>query len=206
MKEEQPRRKPGRPKRSETINPMQQILGTAAKLFMEHGFEKVSLEGVAKACRITKASVYYYFDNKARLFTECLSFVLKIAYDQTALIMRSSGTLKERMLTVAERHMNNAHMEFETMMREAAPGLTEEQIEQIRAGAAALHILLSEIFAQAMEDGEIAKSDPMLLSHTFTAMMTVRNHKELINDQKSVKQAAAEIVELLWSGLQPRSS
>lgn len=181
------------------------ILRTAAMLFMEHGFEKVSLEGVAKACRITKASVYYYFDNKAKLFTECLLFVLKIAYDQTALIMRGPGMLKERLLIVAERHMNNAHVEFETMMREAAPGLSEEQIKQIRDGEAQLHILLSEIFAQAMEEGVITKSDPLLLSHTFTAMMTVRNHKQLLNDQKSVKQASAEIVQLLWNGLQPRS-
>lgn len=205
MKEEQPRRKPGRPKRSETMQPNLLILRTAAMLFMEHGFEKVSLEGVAKACRITKASVYYYFDNKAKLFTECLLFVLKIAYDQTALIMRGPGTLKERLLIVAERHMNNAHVEFETMMREAAPGLSEEQIKQIRDGEAQLHILLSEIFAQAMEEGVITKSDPLLLSHTFTAMMTVRNHKQLLNDQKSVKQASAEIVQLLWNGLQPRS-
>jgi AcrR family transcriptional regulator len=205
LKEEQPRRKPGRPKRSETMQPNLLILRTAAMLFMEHGFEKVSLEGVAKACRITKASVYYYFDNKAKLFTECLLFVLKIAYDQTALIMRGPGTLKERLLIVAERHMNNAHVEFETMMREAAPGLSEEQIKQIRDGEAQLHILLSEIFAQAMEEGVITKSDPLLLSHTFTAMMTVRNHKQLLNDQKSVKQASAEIVQLLWNGLQPRS-
>ncbi|WP_419873217.1 TetR/AcrR family transcriptional regulator [Candidatus Pristimantibacillus sp. PTI5] len=204
MSDEQIKRKPGRPKGTGSIQTMQQILRTAAYLFMEQGFEKVSLEGVAQACGITKASVYYYFNNKSILFTECLQFVLKMAHDQTAKLVHSDGPLKARMLQVAERHMNNAHVEFETMMREASSGLSEEQIAGIRASERAIHELVCSVFKKAMDEGEIVQSDPMLLAHVFTAMLTVKNRKEIINDQKTVEQAASEIVELLWTGLVPR--
>lgn len=204
MSDEQIKRKPGRPKGTGSIQTMQQILRTAAYLFMDQGFEKVSLEGVAQACGITKASVYYYFNNKSILFTECLQFVLKMAHDQTAMLVHNEGSLKERLLQVAERHMNNAHVEFETMMREASTGLSEEQIASIRTSESAIHELVSSVFKKAMDEGEIVQSDPLLLAHVFTAMLTVRNRKEIINNKKTVEQAAAEIVELLWTGLVPR--
>ncbi|WP_171056069.1 TetR/AcrR family transcriptional regulator [Paenibacillus sinopodophylli] len=204
MSDEQVKRKPGRPKGTGSIQTMQQILRTAAFLFMDQGFEKVSLEGVAKACGVTKASVYYYFNNKSHLFTDCLQFVLKMAYDNTAILLLVDGTLKERLLSVAVRHMKNAHVEFETMMREASSGLSLEQIDSIRASENALHVLICSVFKKAMDEGEIAVSDPLLLAHLFTAMLTVRNRKEIINDEKTVEQAAFEIVELLWAGLEPR--
>lgn len=170
---------------------------------MEQGFEKVSLESVAQACGVTKASVYYYFSNKSVLFTECLLFVLKIAHDQTALIVNGSGTLRERLLEVARKHMRNAHIDFESMMREASLGLAEEQIARIRDGEQALHRLLASVFQRAMDEGEIRQSDPMLLSHVFTAMMTVRNRKEIVNDLQTLEQTSSEIVQLLWDGLTP---
>ncbi|MGO4544020.1 TetR/AcrR family transcriptional regulator [Paenibacillus sp. 2TAB23] len=204
MSEEQIKRKPGRPKGTGSVQTMQQILRTAAFLFMDQGFEKVSLEGVAQSCGITKASVYYYFNNKSILFTECLQFVLKMAYDNTAAFLLVDGTLKERLLNVAVRHMKNAHVEFETMMREASSGLSVEQIASIRASEQALHVLIGSEFKKAIDEGEIASNDPMLLAHLFTAMLTVKNRKEIINSEKTVEQAASEIVELLWAGLEPR--
>jgi len=184
---------------------MNQILYTAAYQFMELGYDKVSLDGVAKACGVTKASVYYYFDNKAKLFTESILFVLKIAYDQTYRILLGPGSLQERMLNVAERHMHNEHIDFETMMREASLSLTQEQVDAIRNGEHALHELLAGQFQKAIDKGEITPCDPLLLSHMFTAILTVRNRKEILNEQKTVKQVAEEIMQLIWNGLANRS-
>ena len=59
-------RTPGRPRANTQDLPLEQtILYTASRLFMEQGYEPVSLMQIAKACGVTKASVYYYFSNKA---------------------------------------------------------------------------------------------------------------------------------------------
>jgi TetR/AcrR family transcriptional repressor of mexJK operon len=198
------RRKPGRPKGTGSIETMQQILRTAAYLFMEHGFEKVSLEGVAQDCNITKASVYYHFRNKSVLFTECLQYVLKMAYEHTAKILAGEGPLQERMSRIALRHMSTPYVDFETMMREASSSLTEKQASAIRSSEHALHVLLAGGFQKGMDDGEINRSNPLLLAYMFTSMMMVRNRKEIINVHNSLDQISAEIVKLLWAGLAPR--
>jgi AcrR family transcriptional regulator len=206
MKPEKIKRKPGRPKASESPGTMTQLLRTASFLFMEHGYEKVSLETVAQSCGVTKASVYYYFSNKAVLFTEALLFVLKMAYNQTATVMDGPGTLRERLQEVARRHMRNQHVDFETMMREATAELTEEQIRTVRDREADIHRLLERVFAKAMDEGELKRSDPLLLSHAFVAMMTVRNRNEIVNDVRTAGQAAEEIVQLIWAGIAPPQS
>ncbi|MHA6484261.1 TetR/AcrR family transcriptional regulator [Paenibacillus sp. strain BS8-2] len=206
MDQERVKRKPGRPRASESPSTMTQILRTASFLFMEHGYEKVSLESVAQACGLTKASVYYYFSNKSVLFTEALLFVLKMAYEQTASVIVGPGTLKERLQEVARRHMRNQHVDFETMMREAQAELTEEQILKVRDREADIHRLLARLFAEAMDNGEMKRSDPLLLSHAFVAMMTVRNRAEIVNDVRTAGQAAEEIVQLIWAGIAPPES
>ncbi|WP_248565502.1 TetR/AcrR family transcriptional regulator [Paenibacillus sp. L3-i20] len=205
LKSEQPKRKPGRPKATDSPHTKDQIMRTASFLFMANGYEKVSLDSVAKACGVTKASVYYYFNNKATLFSESLQFVLKMAYNQTALIVLGPGTLQERLFEVATRHMRNSHVDFETMMREAATELSEEQVSAIRSSENALHILLAEVFQKAMDEGLINCSDPMLLSHVFVSTLSLRNREEIVNNQKTVGQSAQEIVQLLWTGIAPRS-
>ncbi|MBJ6362728.1 TetR/AcrR family transcriptional regulator [Paenibacillus sp. GCM10012307] len=204
MTEYQPKRKPGRPKSSGNVQTMPQILHTASRLFMDQGFEKVSLETVAQACGVTKASIYYYFNNKSELFTEALLFVLQIAYMQTERLILSDQPLRERLIAIAEGHMRNAHVDFETMMREASAGLTDEQIHKIRDGEAAIHHLLGEAFHDAILSGQIAPCDPVLLAHVFTGALTIRNRQPVMEQRATTREAAAEVVDLLWLGMLPR--
>ncbi|HIW33430.1 MAG TPA: TetR/AcrR family transcriptional regulator, partial [Candidatus Paenibacillus intestinavium] len=117
-----PKRKPGRPKLEKSPTKMS-ILRTGAFLFMEVGYEKVSLESVAKACGITKASVYYYFNNKSELFTECLIAVMTIAHSATVTILSEQISLKDKLIKIAIRQMSNANLDFESMMRDATSEL-----------------------------------------------------------------------------------
>ncbi|WP_270170800.1 TetR/AcrR family transcriptional regulator [Paenibacillus sp. SYP-B4298] len=201
---QQQKKKPGRPKSSGSIGTMQQILHTASRLFMELGFEKVSLDMVAQACSVTKASVYYYFNNKSVLFTESLLFVLQMAYNQTERLIRQELPLRERLIAVAEGHMRNNHVDFETMMREASAGLSQEQIDKVRGGERALHELLATLFEEAMATGSIIHCDPLLLSHTFTAALTVRNRELVMEQRQSTGETAEKLVDLFWFGLLPR--
>lgn len=50
----------------------QRIIETAANLFMEHGFDGVSIRQIAEACKMSKAGLYYYFKDKEDLFLAVL--------------------------------------------------------------------------------------------------------------------------------------
>jgi len=200
--EQSPKRKPGRPK-TELSTTKMNILRTAAFLFMEIGYEKVSLDSVAKACQITKASVYYYYHNKSILFTSCITYVLSIAYQSTAKIFSSPLPLQEQLTEIAIKQMNNAHMDFESMMRDASIDLSEEQIVEIRDAEQKLHILLSDVFAKAIREGIINdKHEPHILAHAYTALLTVKNHKGLSTYEPHIDALATKLVYLFWSGIQ----
>ena len=46
------------------------ILNTAAHLFMQLGYRAVSINDIVKATGVTKPTLYYYFPDKAELFTQ----------------------------------------------------------------------------------------------------------------------------------------
>ncbi len=48
------------------------ILLAAAKLFLEHGYEPVSMDAIAAAADVSKRTVYSYFDSKTALFSSIL--------------------------------------------------------------------------------------------------------------------------------------
>ncbi len=49
------------------------ILTQARRLFARHGYDRVSMDRIASACRVTKPTVYYYFRNKRALLRAALS-------------------------------------------------------------------------------------------------------------------------------------
>jgi AcrR family transcriptional regulator len=58
--------------RSKSEEKRQQIIQAAGELFVEHGFEKVSMEGIAKFAGVSKQTVYSHFGNKQQLFTAAI--------------------------------------------------------------------------------------------------------------------------------------
>jgi AcrR family transcriptional regulator len=47
------------------------VLRTAAQLFLEQGYRRTSLSGLAKRLNITKPALYYYFRNKEEILVSC---------------------------------------------------------------------------------------------------------------------------------------
>jgi AcrR family transcriptional regulator len=57
----------------DTENPKRNaILLAAAKLFLEHGYEPVSMDAIAAAADVSKRTVYSYFESKTVLFSSIL--------------------------------------------------------------------------------------------------------------------------------------
>src|SRR5688572_23502684 len=109
---EPPKRKraPGRPKATDAQMPLRaKILSTASQMFMEHGYEPVSLNMIAESAGVTKASLYYYFPNKAALFTTAIAEMMKRISSATAKILDQPGDLRTRIEHLAIRKMSQSH-------------------------------------------------------------------------------------------------
>ena len=51
----------------------EQMLNTCALQFKAHGYAGTSMEMLAKACGLSKASFYYYYPNKQALLMQILA-------------------------------------------------------------------------------------------------------------------------------------
>lgn len=194
-------RNPGRPKAAADQAPVQDtILWTASMLFMENGYESVSLQQIAKACQVTKASIYYHFTSKPELFKIAVTTILKKAYASTSRFLEEADTLESGLIRVAEAKIAKPHAEMETMMREAEPFLSKEQMAAIREAEQRIHEVLSERFNQAMLAGELRKGNAMLMAQAFSAMLMLGNREDTRSGYASPHEMAVEIVDLFMHG------
>jgi AcrR family transcriptional regulator len=60
-------------------NPEQTILTCAYQLFHRHGFNRVSMDEIATAARVTKRTIYYHFRSKDDLIAAALEHQHELA-------------------------------------------------------------------------------------------------------------------------------
>lgn len=93
-----PRRKrarlPGRPVVGTDDDVRTALLDAAGKLFLKHGFERVTARQIAAAAGTTPAMIHYYFSNKLGLFRAMLDrAILPVRERLTGLLLQADGPL-----------------------------------------------------------------------------------------------------------------
>lgn len=195
------KRSPGRPKLDDTkVSIKEIILKQAAQLFLENGYDAVSLDQIAQACGVTKATIYYYYANKANVFAKSMVQLMDHIRLSTSHLLEMEGTLKTRLQLVAEAHIKSKPVDFSHLMREAEPSLNAVLITEMSAAESAVYDVLAGAFRQAIETGEIVEGNPLLLAHAFTAIMMIGNRRPVVELFSSPKETAEEIVTLFWGG------
>lgn len=200
-KKTNPSRLPGRPKAgADQASAQSKILMTASRLFMEYGYEPVSLQQIASLCGVTKASIYYHFSSKPQLFTVAITSMMAMGMQQTALRMDAPGTLQERLEKVAEGRMQHSHVDTETMMREANTYLDADQLAQIREAEVRIYEVLATHFKREMDNGYLRSASPMLLAHAFTSLLMLANREGVRDMHATIADLARELVALFLDG------
>lgn len=200
------KRTPGRPKTNiQDASVKELILRTASQLFMEFGYDQISLTQIAQASGVTKASVYYYYANKADLFTAAVIQMMTNICRYTLIILQREGSLKQRLTLVAEAYLQkNSHVNFDSLMKEATPSLSEEQLEAMRKAEMTIHNVMEIEFQASMDRGEITLGNAKMMSYGFSALMMIGNRNATSGLFTTPQETAKEIVALFWNGVTPR--
>jgi len=194
----------GRPKRTDLRFPTNEtIIAEASRLFMEYGYEPVSLNQIAQVCQVTKASLYYHFANKAELFTESLVWTLSRARGGTEKALKDSPDIRSGLERLAVVKLSTPHIDFESMMRDAEPHLSEEQLLRIRQAEHGIHDVLSAHFRSAIDRGLLRPADPLLLSHALSALLMLGNRQHPADSAPSTAELAKTLIGLFWHGIAP---
>jgi AcrR family transcriptional regulator len=200
------RRRPGRPKQQAGETPTaNSILTHAANLFMDLGYEGVSVEMVARECNLTKASIYYHFANKSSLFTASIVQLMALIEERTEDLLRREQSLYERLynITLARLRVEQTRLEFTTLMHEAKPMLSKAQIRRMQEAEERLAKRLADAIERANADGEVCADNAYLAAHTFLHLLSLGNLKdgEGHNYFSAVEDAARYVVDCTWAVL-----
>ncbi|MBS4223583.1 TetR/AcrR family transcriptional regulator [Lederbergia citrea] len=206
MKHENIGRSLGRPRISELKQPTDElILAAAAQLFLHKGFQKVSIEEVAQACNVTKATVYYYFSTKAELYTAAMLAVMERIYELTTQMLKTDIPLHDRLLAVAESHLEaTAAIDLNSYLRESQEVLSVQQMQKMKEAEERIFHLLERELEKAINNGDIRKVNAKFAAHAFLSLLRMGNQSLSSGNDlfKDSKEAAKEILDLYWKGLQ----
>ncbi|WP_150271241.1 TetR/AcrR family transcriptional regulator [Paenibacillus tepidiphilus] len=201
MSEKPTRRLPGRPKQADNKLSIQAaIIQTASQLFMENGYDAVSLGQIGERCRVTKPTIYYHFASKPELFTIAMITMFQSIRQLTSSMLDSADTLETGLINLAEASLANPHAEVETMIKKAEPFLEYDQIQQIRDAELKIHEVLAAHFRVAMDRQLLREDDPLFLAETFSTLMLMGNREIPAQKYGSFREFAQRLVHIFLRG------
>lgn len=158
-----------------------QIMGAATRLFLEHGYGATSMDGIARAATVSKATLYSHFDSKAELFaamvgTECARAVPALAAPDLDAVPVAEALFRMGCDFLDLVVSPKALAVFRVVVAEA-PRFPELGQAFYRSGPQRTLALLSEYLERAHDRGLLSVPEPYAAAEFLWAM--IRSHFHL---------------------------
>ena len=116
--------------REAAVEPRQEILRTAARLFQERGYDATSMNDVAAALKLSKGGLYHHFQSKDEILFHIMSHAMDITEERVINVVRridgvSVAGIEERLRTLIRLHIqvviSSEDREITVMLHENHP-------------------------------------------------------------------------------------
>jgi len=92
--------------RDTTLEPRQEILRTAARLFQQRGYDATSMNDVAAALKLSKGGLYHHFQSKDEMLFHIMSHAMDITEERVIKVVRAiQQGPEERLRTLIRLHI-----------------------------------------------------------------------------------------------------
>jgi TetR/AcrR family transcriptional regulator, cholesterol catabolism regulator len=111
--------------RETVVEPRQEILRTAARLFQQRGYDATSMNDVAAALKLSKGGLYHHFQSKDEILFEIMNHAMEITEERVLAPVRSISDPEERLRALIHLHievvLSPADREITVMLHENHP-------------------------------------------------------------------------------------
>jgi len=171
------------------------ILDASMKLFVEEGFENVSIRRIAELIEYSPTTVYLYFKDKDEIFFNLHDIGFQKLNELNHNLEGVDNPLL-RLYKMGQNYLNFGmeHPEYYELMfigREPMNKLTQMGCEEWEKGDATMKVLM-ETVSECMEKGLIARGDIHLVSMSVWSMvhglvaLAIRSRLEKFVEQKEL--------------------
>jgi len=91
--------------REAIVEPRQEILRTAARLFQQRGYDATSMNDVAAALKLSKGGLYHHFQSKDEILFHIMSHAMDITEERVINVVRRLEGATERLRTLIRLHI-----------------------------------------------------------------------------------------------------
>ena len=111
--------------REAIIEPRQEILRAAARLFQQQGYDATSMNDVAAALKLSKGGLYHHFQSKDEILFHIMSHAMDITEERVINVVRRISGAEERLRRLIRLHievvLSEEDREITVMLHENHP-------------------------------------------------------------------------------------
>jgi AcrR family transcriptional regulator len=159
-------------KERDKIEMREKILNSAHQLFLDRGFEEVSIRNIADAIEYSPATIYLYFKDKNEIFYALHGEAFKMFNQHMARLVDIREPF-QRLIEMGEEYLQffNQHPKYyEIMFLTESPMDCEENQDKWQEGQRALGFLES-ILKDCQTQGRFANMDTQVLAFSIWSYM-----------------------------------
>lgn len=181
----------------------QRVLDAAEQLFMQRGYNLISLRDIAGALGIRQASLYHHFpQGKEQIFTVVAERAFARHHAGICHALASSGpSLRTQLLAVAAWFGAQPAMHLSGIMRTDLPALSADHRMQLeRAAYTTFLVPLRSAFEDAQRRGELGAYNVGTLAGMFLALMDGLSMGGAHAQSQSRTDMAKELIDIMLDG------
>jgi len=91
--------------RETVLDPRQEILRTAARLFQQKGYDATSMSDVAGALKLSKGGLYHHFQSKDEILFDLMNQAMDVTQERVVEPVRKIADPEERLRTLIRLHV-----------------------------------------------------------------------------------------------------
>jgi AcrR family transcriptional regulator len=180
------------------------ILETAARLICERGYEGTSMQEIAAACRLTKAGLYHYIQNKEQMLFAIMSYGMDLFEGQVLAKVRDIADPVERLRACMRLNIelvtHGASKEVIIILHEHAT-LTGEARESIDQRKKQYVRFIENTFSEAARLGRMRPLDPTIVAFSFLGMVLWVYKWFKTDGRLTAAQISDGMLDLFFAGL-----
>lgn len=184
-----------------------EILREAAKLFAVKGYDGTSVQDIAQAVGISKASLYHFFADKSQIHSTVVVLALSRLVELVKEKLKSCQTASDKIEGFARAHAQYIS-EQNSLYFAAALGFHELMDPEVKARVQRMRDgyeeTLRRIIREGIETGEFRELDVKLAARAIISCMNWMARWWRADGADSAEKIASDYVHLIIGGFLPR--
>jgi AcrR family transcriptional regulator len=178
------------------------VLRAAVALFLEQGYHRATLAGVAERLNITKPALYNYFRGKDEILFECWAMGQERVDDLIAGIDAAGGNGLVKLRKLVGAYAAVMATDFgASLVRFDVRDLNAENAEIVRAGKRSIDHTFRSYITQGISDGSIKRCDAKLAAFAIAGSLNWIGHWYRSDGTLSPQAIAEQFTDRLTEGL-----